>query len=101
MNETLQALLGLWGASLATALWIIQLIKHFMDKPRILVNADLSFRSTDREADIKGTLVETDHGPNEILLSVTAANHGRRALQITACLIEYVNGSLQQVIPGE
>jgi hypothetical protein len=100
MSQTIQTLLGLWGGILATVLGIVQLVKHFRDRPRILVSASFSFRPTDSAADIRGTLVETEHGPNEVLLSVTAANHGKQPLQITACLIEEVNGNLQQVIPA-
>lgn len=91
--------LALWGAMLATALGIMEFLKHLRDKPRIVVTADLSFRTTNKESDMKGTLVETKHGPNEILLAVAAANHGKQALQVTACLIEESNGNLQQVIP--
>lgn len=80
-------------------LGIIELLKHFRDKPRIVVTADLIFRATDSGANLKGTLIETDHGPNEVLLAVTAANHGKQALQITACLVEEMTGDLQQVIP--
>ena len=92
-------LLSIWGAGLATILGVIELVKYFRDKACIKVRANLSFRATNHSTDIKGTLVETEHGPNEVLLSITAANHGRQALQITACLIEGVNGNLHQVIP--
>jgi len=100
MNDALQVVLALWGAVLATVLGIIEIIKHFRDKPRIVVSADLSFRAANKEANSKGTLIETDHGPNEVLLAITAANHGKQALQITACLVEEANGNLQQVIPS-
>ncbi|MCK4571043.1 hypothetical protein KAT84_03735 [Candidatus Bipolaricaulota bacterium] len=99
MSDSLQVVLALWGAILATALGIIELLKHFRDKPRILVSADLSFRAATKEADAKGTLIETDHGLNEVLLALTAANHGKQPIQITACLVEEANGNLQQVIP--
>ena len=100
MSDALQVVLALWGAVLSTVLAIIELLKHFRDKPRIVVSADLSFRAANKEADLKGTLIETDHGPNEVLLAITAANHGKQALQITACLVEEMNGNLQQVIPS-
>lgn len=99
MNDALGVVIALWGAILATVLGILELRKHFRDKPLIVVSADLSFQAANKEDNPKGTLIETDHGPNEVLLAITAANHGKQALQVTACLVEEANGNLQQVIP--
>jgi hypothetical protein len=100
MSDAVQIGLAVWGALLATVLGIIELVKHFRDRPRIVVGANLSFRTINEEAESKGTLIETEHGPNEVLVAFTAANHGKQALQITACLVEHANGNLNQVIPA-
>jgi hypothetical protein len=88
VSDALEVAVALWGAILATALGILEILKHFRDKPRVVVSADLSFRATNKDTDSKGTMIETDHGTQEVLLAITAANHGKQALQITECLVE-------------
>ena len=100
MSDVLQVVLALWGAILATVLGIIELLKHLRDKLRIVATADLSCIARGKEADSKGALFETNHGPNELLLAITAANHGKQAFHITACLFDEMNGNLQHMIPS-
>lgn len=98
--STFQTFLSVWGAALATILAVIKAVEFFRNKPRIKVRAELRSQTTDRNADIKGTLVDTKHSVKEILLSFTAINEGRQPLQIIGCLVEDANGNLNQIIPA-
>ena len=101
MTETVALILSIWGAALATALAVVQIWKHVQDRPQIRVEAHLSFLAIDADADTKGTMIQTEHGPQEVLLTVNVVNQGLRPLQITACVVRESNGNVVQIVPDQ
>src|SRR5436853_3145591 len=101
MKDIYKDILSIWGAVIATILAIIQIAKAYRDKARIKVDADLIFRPVKEDEPIKGTriLVE-DRGFREVLIRITAANHGKQPLQITGVILEEEStGNITQVLP--
>ncbi len=86
---------------MATALAVVQIWKHVQDRPQIRVEAHLSFLAIDADADTKGTMIQTEHGPQEVLLTVNVVNQGLRPLQITACVVRESNGNVVQIVPDQ
>lgn len=102
MDPIYTFLLSVWGATVATTLAVIQIVKAYRDKPEIKVRASLGFRPTDESGTIKGTrMFDEKRGFYlEILLQVTAANYGNKPLQITGILFEEGStGMVTQVHP--
>jgi hypothetical protein len=99
VDPKVQTLLSVWGAALSTILGLVQIIKQIQDTPRIRLASELAFSPIEENADVKGTKVLTSHGWQEVLLGVRVANHGRRAIQITSCIVEESGGSVTQIIP--
>lgn len=102
MDPIYTFLLSAWGATVATTLAIIQIIKAYRDKPEIRVKASLGFRPTDESGTIKGTrMFDEERGfHQEILLQITAANYGNKPLQIISIAFEEDStGMVTQVHP--
>ena len=55
MDMLFKDILAIWGAGLSTVLGIIQLLKHFRDKPKIEVDATLLFKPCNEQDEVKGT----------------------------------------------
>jgi len=82
-----------WGAAVATVTAVVNLLVALRQRPSIQVRASLVFGSVSEEeaAEAKGTIVESEHGPQDVLLEFQIANRGRRALEIVAVVVEGTN----------
>lgn len=99
MDTIYKDILAFWGAALSTLLGAAQLIKHYKDKPKISVDADLIFKTCSQDDEVKGTKIDLgEKGWNEIILLVKVVNSGAKALQISAIIVEDgQSGSLTQI----
>lgn len=104
MDQIYTDILSVWGAVVATILAGIRIIEAYRNRPSIKVTANLAFRPVNKSEEIKGTRVfnEEHQFHQEVLLQVTAANHGNKPLQITGIVLEEeVTGYITQVRPNE
>lgn len=82
--------IALYGAIVATAVAIFQAATYFWDNPRITVTGNFSYSASsgEQQPTIRGTLrhVERDgvRSAEEMLISFTVMNRGRRAVQISS-----------------
>jgi hypothetical protein len=88
--------LAVWGAVLSTALAIAHFWSRWSDRPEIEVKTGWQRRALSREeaSDARGTPSEVERDGvllmEELLVGVTILNRGRRAVQITAVIVESV-----------
>ena len=102
MDPVYTDLLSIWGAVVATTLAIIQIVSRYRDKPNIKVSANLVLHTRNENEELKGTrvVVEDSGLVREVLLAVTAANHGKQPLQLTGVILEEEStGNVTQVLP--
>jgi hypothetical protein len=85
---------AIWGASISTSLAALQFLTWFRAKPRLRVECQLQFATaleTD-QGDTRGTVIPVAHGRDllneEVLIALRVINHGERALQIAAVVVE-------------
>lgn len=104
-----QTLIALWGAALSTVLAIYQIIQRHQDRPHLIVSADIIYIPLDEaEADdAKGTPVRTRRGNDdlleEMLVTLTIANRGRRSIQVSAVVVEHLGQdrlSIHEIVPS-
>jgi hypothetical protein len=88
MNPTLQAFLTAWGAVLSTTLAVLQVVKHFRDKPDLRVYAELNFTPVSPDEETKGRKVATPQGLQEALILVRVSNAGQKPSQVAACYVQ-------------
>ncbi|UOQ74510.1 hypothetical protein [Hymenobacter cellulosilyticus] len=101
-EEHLKFLISIWGASIATILAAIKVVEFLRERISIKIKANLIFAPSNTEGKSKGTLIQVEgRGAQEVLLSVSIVNTGRRPIQITAIVVEENSGSSIQIIPQE
>lgn len=83
--------IALYGAVVATAVAVFQAATHFRDNPRITVGAAFTYCSAsldEQQPAARGTLRHVERNgvrlAEEMFISFTVINHGRRAVQISS-----------------
>ena len=83
-----KTILAVWGSGLSTILGIVQLVKHFREKPRLRISAEFNLTPTTPDEETKGRKVETPHGLQQAQILVRISNAGRRPMQVIACYVD-------------
>jgi len=88
---------AVWGAVVATAVGLKDIIKAVRDRASIEVGAGLAFVALGAEEPVYGTRIDTEHGPKEAFVSVDIVNLGARAAQIVSVFVGDVEGRLHHI----
>ena len=99
---SIELVLAVWGAVVATIIAIFEIQKEYRQRPKIKVDATLSFRSCEEQGELRGVRLKVQRGPDimteEALVLVTIRNFGRQPNQICAVYVETEN-NVTQIIP--
>jgi hypothetical protein len=100
--------IALYGAVVATAVAVFGGWARYRDRPAVRVSGSLirNSASPSQADDLRGTLHEVERGNvrlcEEVLVGVHVLNSGRRAVQVTAALIETKDANkigVMEVVP--
>lgn len=91
--------LAAWGAVLSTMLAVLQISTWRNARPRLTVTCQPMFKSVnDNDSDTFGTIVDVKQGgdilKNEMVIEFIVTNHGDKAVQVSAVVIESVDQRL-------
>lgn len=101
----LTAWVGIWGGLVSTSLAVLQFVKWRRERPRLIVNALMSYHPSSGDEDPYlglGTPVALQQDRKRAVVSINVANHGEQALQVVGFIIEAGSPALvrvNQVVP--
>lgn len=103
MDPSIQLILAIWGAVLSTVLAIMNVAKEYRQRPKILIDATMSFRPCSEDEDTHGVKVKVQRGHDvlleEALVEFTVRNAGLQPIQISAVYVK-VESTITQVVPS-
>jgi hypothetical protein len=104
MKLSIELILAIWGAVVSTILAIFEIAKERRQRPKIKVDATVSFHTCNEEKETHGVKVKVQRGDDilveEALVEITIRNFGLQPIQITAVYIETENNSTQVIPKG-
>ena len=103
MQLSIELILAIWGAVVSTVLAIMQIMKERRERPKVLVDATMSFRSCSEDEDTHGVKVNVKRGQDvlleEALVQFIVRNSGLQPIQISAVYVE-TGPTIFQVVPS-
>lgn len=102
LDLSIELIIGLWGAVIATALAVLEIAKSLRDKPRVVPRFQLLMIPSREDAQTHGLVVRTQRSHDilweEADVEVSVANEGRVPIQIASVNVE-TERSIHQIVP--
>jgi hypothetical protein len=103
MKLSIELILAIWGAVLATVLAVINIIKEYRQRPKLSVDAKLISRPCGEDEDTHGVKIKVERGlhiiSEEVLVEFTVRNSGLQSIQVNAVYVE-TETNIAQIIPS-
>lgn len=100
---SLELLVALWGAGVATVLAVLEIVRARGDRPRITVEANLILSTSSEGAETHGVLIQVQHSDQlhweEADVEMEVVNRGRAPIQIVSAYVE-TRRHVHQIVPA-
>ncbi|WP_267389712.1 hypothetical protein [Sphingomonas sp. GC_Shp_3] len=94
---TLVDLAAVWGAVVATAVGLKDIVKAVRDRASVEVSVGFAFTALGSEEAAYGTVIETEHGRQEAVVNVVIINRGAKPTQIVSVFVGDGEDVLHQI----